>query len=55
MTAIQLEAIRIARLQLIDLGDERTAAALEWALTAQPDPAPPTAGAGAGVETPRSR
>lgn len=36
MTLSQLESIRAARLQLIDLGDEKTAKLLEWAVTAEP-------------------
>ena len=32
MSLTQLETIRLARLQLIDLGDEKTAALLAWAL-----------------------
>lgn len=36
MTPNQLETIRAARLQLIDLGDEKTAGTLDWVLTAEP-------------------
>lgn len=36
MTLSQLSSIRAARLQLIDLGDEKTAALLEWAVTDEP-------------------
>lgn len=32
MSLTQLETIRLARLQLIDLGDEKTASLLAWAL-----------------------
>ena len=32
MTLMQIETVRAARLQLIDLGDEKTAALLAWAL-----------------------
>ncbi len=32
MTPSQLESIRAARLQLIDLGDEKTARTLDWVL-----------------------
>lgn len=38
-TPEQHSAILTARLQLIDLGDEKTAATLAWALTAEPDDA----------------
>lgn len=33
MTLSQLESVRAARLQLIDLGDEKTAKLLDWAVT----------------------
>lgn len=33
MTPSQLESIRAARLQLLDLGDEKTARTLDWVLT----------------------
>lgn len=36
ITAAEVESARAARLQLIDLGDEKTAATLAWALTAEP-------------------
>lgn len=36
MTNDQLESIRTARLQLLDLGDSKTAALLDWAVTAEP-------------------
>lgn len=36
MTNDQLESIRTARQQLLDLGDEATAALLDWAVTAEP-------------------
>lgn len=35
MTPTQLETVRAARLQLIDLGDEATATLLDWAVTAE--------------------
>lgn len=40
MSLTQIETIRAARLQLIDLGDEKTAKLLEWAL--ETDKAPST-------------
>lgn len=36
MTPTQLESVRAARLQLIDLGDEKTAKLLDWAVTEEP-------------------
>ena len=36
MTPTQLESVRAARLQLIDLGDESTAKLLDWALPTEP-------------------
>lgn len=36
MTPTQLESIRAARLQLLDMGDAKTAATLDWALKAEP-------------------
>lgn len=47
MSLTQIETIRVARLQLIDLGDEKTAALLEWALE---DKAPSAPGAGTTPE-----
>jgi len=41
MSLTQIETVRAARLQLIDLGDEKTAKLLEWALDT--DKAPSTA------------
>ncbi len=41
MSLTQIETVRAARLQLIDLGDEKTAKLLEWAL--ETDKAPSTA------------
>lgn len=41
MSLTQIETIRAARLQLIDLGDEKTAKLLEWAL--ETDKAPSAA------------
>ncbi|WP_157522191.1 hypothetical protein [Mitsuaria sp. 7] len=38
MSLSQIETVRAARLQLIDLGDEKTAALLEWALKEQAAP-----------------
>ncbi len=35
MTPNHLESIRAARLQLLDLGDEKTARTLDWVLTAE--------------------
>ncbi|WP_431103160.1 hypothetical protein [Roseateles noduli] len=40
MNLMQIETVRAARLQLIDLGDEKTAALLEWALTEEAAPSP---------------
>ena len=40
MNLSQIETIRAARLQLIDLGDEKTAALLEWALRTDVHPSP---------------
>lgn len=37
MTHDRLETIRTARLQLLDHGDTKTAALLEWAVTAEAD------------------
>lgn len=37
MTPSQLESVRAARLQLIDLGDESTAKLLDWVVTEEPD------------------
>ena len=41
MSLTQIETVRAARLQLIDLGDEKTAKLLDWAL--ETDQAPSTA------------
>lgn len=38
MTRDQIESARVARLQLLDLGDSKTAALLDWAVTAEPIP-----------------
>lgn len=44
MSLTNIETVRAARLQLIDLGDEKTAALLEWALKEDAAPsATPTA------------
>lgn len=40
MSLTQIETIRVARLQLIDLGDEKTAALLDWALEDRATSAP---------------
>jgi hypothetical protein len=58
MSLSQIETVRAARLQLIDLGDEKTAALLEWALKEQAapstaTPAPPPARQAAGRMTRR--
>lgn len=36
MNQSQLESVRAARLQLLDMGDEKTAKLLDWAVTADP-------------------
>jgi hypothetical protein len=36
MTLSQLQSIRTARLQLLDHGDTKAAALLDWAVTAEP-------------------
>jgi hypothetical protein len=36
MTHDHIESARVARLQLLDLGDSKTAALLDWAVTAEP-------------------
>ena len=40
MTPTQLESVRAARLQLLDLGDEKTAKLLDWAVSAEPTTPP---------------
>ncbi|MFX1681956.1 MULTISPECIES: hypothetical protein [unclassified Roseateles] len=53
MSLTQIETIRLARLQLIDLGDEKTAALLEWALEDKAASSP-TSGTPPQRDTPRA-